>query len=519
MDELNTKIKSIKTEKTLKVRPENIKSGVNIFGINGSVTELNGETKTVTPTTSSQTITPTGTGKNALTSVTVNAVTSAIDNNITAGNIKNGVTILGVQGSYEGTDTSDATATAEDILEGKTAYVNGQKLTGTFKPYKELDYLESTGAQYIDTGIAPYKTKLEVSFQLTNLTPATSGQGVIASVWNPDDNRYYAGQFQMSSYADARKFICNDRTNNTIELGLADLNVHTIIYNNENNKVLFDNVEKGNIPDLTVQTERNIFLFGFNTSRGPESFFTGKIFYCKIWNKDNNTLLRDFIPVKDLSGIGCMYDKVEGKFYYNQGTGNFTIPYTSLKYIESTGTQYITTDYVPNPNTGYEITYMCGTTNTYEGLFGYSNYGVTPDLRYTVLNDYNYPNNLRIRVKSSNDDNGYVIPATYNEPHTFLVDKNGNYNMDGTTTGQMEGFEASNTSPIYIFGIRQANAGVGNLGNFKIYQFKIFENDTLVHYFIPVKRTSNNAICMYDKITKTFYTNAGSGTFTAGPEI
>ena len=84
MDELNTKIKSIKTEKTLKVRPENIKSGVSIFGINGNVTELNGETATVTPTTSSQTITPTGTGKNALTSVTVNAVTSNIDQNITA---------------------------------------------------------------------------------------------------------------------------------------------------------------------------------------------------------------------------------------------------------------------------------------------------------------------------------------------------------------------------------------------------------------------------------------------------
>ena len=67
----------------------------------GNITTLNGQTKTVSPTTSQQTVTPDN-GYNGLTSVTVNAVTSAIDNNITAGNIKKDVTILGVTGSYEG---------------------------------------------------------------------------------------------------------------------------------------------------------------------------------------------------------------------------------------------------------------------------------------------------------------------------------------------------------------------------------------------------------------------------------
>ena len=78
----------------------NIKSGVTILGVSGSVVELSGETANVTPTTTEQVITPT-TG-NGLTSVTVAGVTSAIDANIIAENIKQGVTILGVTGSYTG---------------------------------------------------------------------------------------------------------------------------------------------------------------------------------------------------------------------------------------------------------------------------------------------------------------------------------------------------------------------------------------------------------------------------------
>lgn len=58
--------------------------------------------KTVTPTTSEQTITA-DEGKDGLGTVTVSAVTAAIDANITAGNIKDGVTILGVTGTYDGT--------------------------------------------------------------------------------------------------------------------------------------------------------------------------------------------------------------------------------------------------------------------------------------------------------------------------------------------------------------------------------------------------------------------------------
>lgn len=71
----------------------------NIAAVAGSINKPT-QDKTVTPTTSKQTVTA-DSGK-VLNKVTVNAVTAAIDENIVAGNIKSGVTILGVTGSYSG---------------------------------------------------------------------------------------------------------------------------------------------------------------------------------------------------------------------------------------------------------------------------------------------------------------------------------------------------------------------------------------------------------------------------------
>ena len=58
-------------------------------------------------------------------------VTVAGDQNLIPQNIKKGEKIYGVVGTFDAIDTSDATATPEDILAGVTAYVNGEKITGT----------------------------------------------------------------------------------------------------------------------------------------------------------------------------------------------------------------------------------------------------------------------------------------------------------------------------------------------------------------------------------------------------
>ena len=54
--------------------------------------------------------------------------------------LKEGNTVLGINGIVqEGIDTSDATATEEDIAGGKTAYVDGQEITGRVVTHEEGD--------------------------------------------------------------------------------------------------------------------------------------------------------------------------------------------------------------------------------------------------------------------------------------------------------------------------------------------------------------------------------------------
>lgn len=79
-------------------------------------------------TKSAATITP-GTSNQTIASGTYLTGTQTIsgDSDLTAANIKTGVDIFGVTGTY----TSDATAAAADILSGETAYVNGSKVTGS----------------------------------------------------------------------------------------------------------------------------------------------------------------------------------------------------------------------------------------------------------------------------------------------------------------------------------------------------------------------------------------------------
>jgi hypothetical protein len=152
------------------IQANNIKSGVSILGVTGNVVELNGTTLNANLSNINQSIEPQS-PYNGFTVVNIPAVTASVDSNIAANNIKTGVNILGITGNYEGLNTSDANAIAQDIRIGKSAYVNGVKVNGSL-----AEITNSTGYVY---GDIPNKIKItQFQFSLTNNVPVT---GIVSS--------------------------------------------------------------------------------------------------------------------------------------------------------------------------------------------------------------------------------------------------------------------------------------------------------------------------------------------------
>lgn len=121
---VSTGTNTLTLTKTVSVTPNVTTAGYISSGTagNSSVTlTANVTTKaaaTITPGTSSQTI--------AAGTYLTGTQTIAGDADLVAGNIKSGVNIFGVNGTF----TSDADATANDIIAGATAYVDGELITG-----------------------------------------------------------------------------------------------------------------------------------------------------------------------------------------------------------------------------------------------------------------------------------------------------------------------------------------------------------------------------------------------------
>lgn len=166
--------------------------------------------------------------------------------------------------------------------------------------YTLLEYIESTGTQYIDTGIVG-ESNWEVSAQGTQtysgtqiLIGGSNSSGRWLGTRSADDCWGITGVSSGIPYS----------TKIVAEINFTDSTNTTVINGNT-------------ITTSTTGTLGNYLLFN-QYNQGALSYpFYGKVFYAKAYQ--NNTLVRDLVPCKNASNVVGLYDRVNGVFYTDTG--------------------------------------------------------------------------------------------------------------------------------------------------------------------------------------------------------
>jgi len=191
--------------------------------------------------------------------------------------------------------------------------------------------------------------------------------------------------------------------------------------------------------------------------------------------------------------------------------------YTQLEYIQSTGAQYINTGFAPNQDTRVVMEFLVPDLDSSDWVFG-ARAGMN-DRAFAFL--YNRVNGGEMRQDYGYYNTNHSGPAAiYGQK--IMVDMNKNhcdvYNESGTKYWENDLGSSSFQAPYQlVFPGIVDSSGYGSPAKLLIYSFKLYDNGTLIRDYVPAKRNSDNAIGMYDTVNDTFYPNAGTGTFTAGP--
>lgn len=182
--------------------------------------------------------------------------------------------------------------------------------------YQEVEYIQSTGTQYINTGMKGTKnTKVDIEFQITGTRFLPFGARSNATsncfaIWASSAN---VGSSLRVGFDNTPGLNGANTTNDKYHI------IHSLDNTYVNEVAVW---KASNYNPQTFETPQNLLVFGYYSSSTNRGLSEMKLYSLKLW--ENNTLVRNFIPCykKSNNEIG-LYDTINDVFYTNNGTGTF----------------------------------------------------------------------------------------------------------------------------------------------------------------------------------------------------
>ena len=388
--------------------------------------------------------------------------------------------------------------------------------------YTRLQYIQSSGAQYIDTGIKG-SSNLRTVCTVSNWPKTAYGTAIFGGRTSSSSTDAYglmSAQNITNYRSDYRGGKLTLSNSVSITDGIVTIDKNTKVLNMSNSHLTWTN----NVT-ATFTSSYDVYLFAYNTANTAGQYTSGaKMYSCQMY--ESGTLVRSFVPCKNVSGIVGMYDVVGKKFYQSGSSTAFVagpvnsndLPYgfTEVQYIQSTGTQYIDTG-ISAPN-GFSIECKVNidaiTANINNAIIGAHNDSSPWGRNYFVF-DSN-----RVEIGQGDSMLQYAALST-NTDYTIVANNiypNASYKLNGAeqtlTSGTQYSGELSNNS-LYLLYCHGGSSWFTK-SKLKLYYFKLTVDGALVRNYIPSIDYSGN-IGLYDTVTDSFFTNAGTGVFIAGP--
>ena len=178
--------------------------------------------------------------------------------------------------------------------------------------YTPLEYIKSSGTQYINTGFNPNQnTRVVVDAKPLSVTQARTW-----CIFGVRTRTFF--ELYKASTSNMRLTFLYGSTYTQGFNSLDYTKRHTFEINKNTATV------DGTTLTYSIQTFQQtypLFLFADDNNGKAEGIAAAELYSAKVY--DNGTLIRDFIPCKNASGVIGLWDDVNGVFYQNAGSGTF----------------------------------------------------------------------------------------------------------------------------------------------------------------------------------------------------
>lgn len=197
-------------------------------------------------------------------------------------------------------------------------------MTGKRLPYDaEVEYLESTGTQYVDTGVILDSTYgIDILFAPMESASGVSEHGIFGSSVSGSGTVHNVLQIHSSAGGVGLWMPSNTRICN-YAITIGDCQHWQINLGNTNN-VVVDGANRGSThPTTATACPYPVYLFARDVGGALKagSYSKMRLYSWTVTDASGN-IIQQLIPVRK-GTVGYLYDRVSGKLFGNAGTGAF----------------------------------------------------------------------------------------------------------------------------------------------------------------------------------------------------